>query len=74
MRWLPKIAALLAIAALALGGYFFDTDRPPPVPPPFVIAETEFNFEDLPLGEHEFVVLITNPANVPRRILGLAEG
>ena len=74
MRWLPRITVLLALAALAAGGYFYVRDRPPEVPPPFVIAETEFNFEDLPLGEHEFVVLITNPANVPRRILGLAEG
>ena len=65
---------MLALAALALGGYFFDTERPADVPPPFVVAETEFNFESLPPGEHEFVVLITNPADVPRRIIGLAEG
>ncbi len=74
MRWLPKITALLALAALAAGGYLYVTDPPPTVPPPFVIAETEFNFETLPPGEQEFVVLITNPANVPRRIIGLAEG
>jgi len=74
MRWLPKIFAIFALAALALGGYFFDTDRPPEAPSPFVVAATKFNFESLPPGEHEFVVLITNPANVPRRILGLAEG
>ena len=74
MLWLPKTFALFALAALALGVYFFDRDRPAEAPPLFVVAETEFKFESLPPGEHEFVVLIVNPANVPRRILGLAEG
>ncbi len=73
MRSLPGISAGLAVIALAAGGYAYWADRSPEASPPFLIDETDFSFDGLAPGEHEFAVTITNPANVPRSIVGVAE-
>ena len=74
MRWLPRLTGAFALIALIAGGYEYVTDRPQQSPPPFLIDETDFALDGLPPGEHELVVTITNPADVPRGIIGLAEG
>ena len=74
MIWVTRLLACLAVALLVAAGlanYFDDTGEPPP---PFVVAETEFALFGLDPGIHEVVVKITNPAKVPRQILGLGEG
>lgn len=73
MRRLPLLLGLLAAGLLAAAGYLYLADRPPPPAPPFAVSQTEFDLT-VPPGEHEVVLLVTNPANVPRRIIGLAEG
>ena len=61
------IGCLLASAAVA---YW---DRPSPLDPEFLVEPAEFELADLPLGRYELVVRITNPALIPRRIVGLKE-
>ncbi len=72
MRWLPRIMVVSALLVFVAGAYLYVTESPQP--PPLLISDTQFDF-DLPApGEHEFHVAITNPANVPRRIVGVGVG
>jgi hypothetical protein len=73
MSRLPLLLGLLAAGLMAVAGGLYLSDRPQPPAPPFAVSQTEFDLT-LPPGEHEVVLLVTNPANVPRRIIGLAEG
>lgn len=74
MRRLPLLLALLAVGLVAVAGFLYLTDRPLAPQPPFTVEPTEFDLELIPPGYHDLIVRITNPANVPRRIIGLAEG
>jgi hypothetical protein len=65
--------AVAALLALVAGVYLYVTESPQP-PPALVVSETVFDFDLLAPGEHEFHVPITNPANVPRRIVGVGQG
>ena len=73
MRLIPLLLGLLAAGLLAAAGGSYLTDRPPPPAPPFAVGQTEFDLT-VPPGEHELVIRVFNPAAVPRRIIGLAEG
>jgi hypothetical protein len=74
MRALSGVSTGLALIALGAGGYFYLADRSTQVPPPFLVGKTDFTIDGLAPGEYEFAVTITNPANVPRSIVGVAEG
>ena len=75
MKLLTWLFALIAVPCLIAAGVLLWQEQQPPVKhPPFTINQEEFVLEDCAVGEHEFVLKITNPAEVPRRIIGLAEG
>jgi hypothetical protein len=42
--------------------------------PPFVIEEPEHDLGELAVGVHDVIFRLTNPAEKPRRVIGLAEG
>jgi hypothetical protein len=73
MRWITKAAALLAVISLCAAGYLYATHRPSDALP-FVVGPTKIQLGSLPPGEHEVAVTLTNPAQVPRRIVGLVDG
>jgi hypothetical protein len=61
-------------AVVLLGWAGYSALRPAPSPEPsFVVAPAEHDLGTIPLGEHVIHFAITNPADRPRRILGLNE-
>ena len=75
MTWLLRILALLSVLCLAATGVsYWYLSQPPRVQPNFTVTPTEINWPDCPVGVHDLTLAITNPASVPRRIIGLAEG
>jgi len=71
MKQLTRIALVLAICCLAAAGYFYTRERPYR---PLVVTPTFFEFESVPAGELEFVIHISNPTTVHRRVIGLGGG
>ena len=67
-----RLLTLVALVLLALAGWL--AFAPPVVPPPFLVEGPDRDLRRLPVGVHEVAFRITNPAAVPRRIIGLAEG
>jgi hypothetical protein len=75
MKLLMWFFAVVAVGCLVAGGVSFWLDQQPPVKHPnFTVMPEEIDWLDCPAGEHDLVLKITNPAKVPRRIIGLAEG
>ena len=69
--WAVWASAAAVCAALAAVEYF----RPPPGPEPaWVVAPEVADLGDVPVGERVVTFQMTNPADRPRRIVGLNEG
>jgi hypothetical protein len=79
MRWLTRTTLALAAVAVAaaLVCSFFgpgSTTTTTVTQPPLELGETQFEvIAEFP-GERELVIPISNPAKVPRRIVGVGEG
>lgn len=79
MRWGVQVvwlAAVLAVAGAAVS-YFARPDSEPSARsahPPLEVGEMRFEVLTDSPGERAFVILIHNPAPVPRRIIGVGEG
>ena len=75
MKLLTWLFGLIALGCLMAGGVSYWQEQQPSVKHPnFTITPEEIDWPDCPVGEHDLVLSITNPAKVPRRIIGLAEG
>ena len=75
MKLLTWLFALFAVGCLIAGGVSYWLESQPPVKHAnFTVTPEEIDWPDCPVGEHDLVLTITNPAKVPRRIIGLAEG
>jgi hypothetical protein len=75
MKLIAWLSALVAIGCLAAAGFSYWQECQPPTPiPNFIITPTEIDLPDYPIGTHDLVLKIHNPANVSRRIIGLNEG
>jgi hypothetical protein len=70
---LSRILLLAAVSLLGVAGYLAlrpDSDALPP----FVVEEADRDLGELTVGVHEVVFRLTNPADRPRRVIGLSEG
>jgi hypothetical protein len=74
MRSLYLLLVTVAVGCFAIAGYLYVSHQPTPTLPEFVIEPTAVDLGWVPSGEHDFVIRVANPAGVPRRIVGLAEG
>ncbi len=75
MKLLTWLFGLIALGCLITGGMLYWQEQQPPVlHPNFIITPEEIDWPDCPVGEHDLILTITNPAPIPRRIIGLAEG
>lgn len=73
MRYLLLLLGTLTVSALLVAGVLCLVESPTTPPPPFTVTPTELDLT-LPPGEHDLVFRITNPAKVPREIIGITEG
>ena len=72
-RWLARLSLVAAAGCLAAGAWL--GLRPDAAPEPaFLVADQDRDLGAVPLGDRELVFAVTNPADRPRRIIGLAEG
>ena len=72
-RFQPICVALFLVCTAAAGiAYWLETRRQP-VQPNFIVTPTAFDLPNITEGTHELTLRITNPASVPRRIIGLQE-
>jgi len=69
---LSRVLLLAAAGLSGLAGYL--AVRLPEEPPPFEVDEPDQDLGELAVGGHEVVFRIRNPADRPRRIIGLQEG
>lgn len=67
-------AALFALCLSVAGAAYWIETQPPAHQPNFTVDPTEIDWPGASGGEHELILAITNPASVPRRILGSATG
>jgi hypothetical protein len=78
MKWAVWTSACLSFALLVAAGvvYWHGDSRlsEDDAPSPIVVGQTDFVLIDVAPGRHELVVPISNPAKVPRQIIGLGEG
>jgi hypothetical protein len=75
MQWMMRICGVLAVVMIIAAGVLYWQEHEAAKPKPnFVLDQTQFELNDFPAGDHEFVIQITNPADIPRRIIGMAEG
>lgn len=71
--WLSRLFLVIAVGLLGLAGYLAlgSPDRPAPS---FAVEQPDRDLGKVGVGSHTLIFRITNPADHPRRILGLAEG
>jgi len=65
---------LLAVAAGLAGSALVAYLRPEPDGPAFAVADPERDLGSRPIGEFPLSFVVTNRSDVPRRIIGVAEG
>ncbi len=65
---------LLPVALLAAVGGYLALRAPPRPDPPMTVEPVSTDLGVAPVGSHTLTYRITNPADRPRRIIGLAEG
>lgn len=68
-----RILLILALLLAASAGFLALQPADGPVPP-FTVEPLELDLGPTATGTRTLTYRITNPANVPRRIIGLAEG
>jgi hypothetical protein len=75
MKWLQRVLFVMAIGMLSIAaiGYYLES-RPPTPSPPFEVTPTEIDLPDATPGTHTVMITIRNSANIPRKIVGFAEG
>ena len=73
VTWLTRVCALAVVGFLFAAGYFAHWSEPRP-DPGFIVAPMEHDLGNVPLGTRTVAFAIANPAERPRRIIGLAEG
>ena len=70
---MPILFLALGLILLASACYlYFNQEQSPD--PDFILETNNITRNDLDPGEHELSIKITNSADRPRRIIGLAEG
>ncbi len=72
-RWAARVCGAAAVACAGLAAYEYSRPEPGPEPA-WVVTPEVAELGAVPLGEHVVAFEMTNPADRPRRIVGLNEG
>jgi len=70
--WSSRVLLIIAAGLLGFAGYLAlqSSDQPSPA---FIVEECDRDLGERPSGAHTLSYRVTNPADRPRRIIGLAE-
>jgi hypothetical protein len=74
MRWLKLLTGVAACGCLVAAIWLYVAPQSIPSPQPILVEPTHFTFVNIPAGEHELVIRLTNPSGVARRVVGFQDG